>query len=179
MAVVQMGSTTVGVMVRRLIVLFVPIALVLAACSDDDDTPPRTTTTTERSTTSSSTATSSTTAPVGAGTTATTTPGGPTRTLSGSGGTGKLSWRVAADRSEFCYQISLDSHSAASGARLYRGSAGETGVVVLELMPPGEDGTVNTCSAGDQLLVEEVRAEPERFYVLVTTAKGTLRAQLA
>jgi len=166
-------------MLRRVIVLLVPFALILSACSDDDDTPERTTTT-ERDTSSSSTATSSTTASPGRpGTTATTTPTGPTRTLTGPGGTGKLSWTVVSNRSEFCYQISLDSRSAATGARLYRGAAGETGAVVLELMPPGQDGTVNTCSAGDQLLVEEVRAEPERFYVQVTTAKGTLRAQLA
>ena len=165
-------------MLRRVLVLLVPFALLLSACSDDDDAPDRTTTTTtERATSSSSTATSSTTAP--AGRPGTTAPVGPTRTLTGSGGTGTLRWTVVPNRSEFCYQISLDSRSAATGARLYRGAAGETGAVVLELMPPGQDGTVNTCSAGDQLLVEEVRAEPERFYVLVTTAKGTLRAQLA
>jgi hypothetical protein len=179
MAVVQMGSTTVAGMLRRLIILLVPFALVLGACSDDDDTP-KATTTTERDSTSSSSATSSTTAPNrGPGTTASTAPTSPGRTLTGPGGTGKLSWSVVPNRSEFCYQISLDSHSAASGARLYRGSTGETGDVVLELIPPGADGTVNKCSAGDQLLVEEIRAEPERFYVLVTTAKGTLRAQLA
>jgi hypothetical protein len=178
MAVVLMVPGTVSNM-RRLIVLLVPLALVLGACSDDDDEPARRTTTTERDTTSSSTS-SSATVPAGRpGTTATTGAAGPSRTLSGSGGTGRLSWSVVLERSEFCYEISLDSRSSASGARLYRGSAGETGAVVLELMPPGNDGTVKTCSAGDQLLAEEVRAEPERFYVLVTTAKGTLRAQLA
>jgi hypothetical protein len=166
-------------MLRRLIVLLVPFALVLGACSDDDDTPAAKTTTTERSGTSS-TASSSTSAPQpGPGSTGTTAVAGPSRTLTGSGGTGKLSWSVVPDRSEFCYRISLDSRSSASTARLYRGASGSTGDVVLELMPPGADGTVNTCSAGDQLLVEELRAQPEGFYVLVTTAKGTLRAQLA
>src|SRR5688500_17286607 len=137
MAVVQIGSTTVTPMLRRLFVLLLPFALVLGACSDDDDEPAGKTTTTKRTSTSA-TATSSTSAPQpGPGSTGTTSAtGGPSRTLTGSGGTGKLSWSVVPDRSEFCYRISLDSRSSASAARLYRGRTGATGDVVLELVPP-------------------------------------------
>jgi hypothetical protein len=166
---------------RRPFVLLVPLVLVLvlAACSSDDDTPKATTSTTaKRSSTTSSTLTSSTSAP-GRGATSTTTPAGPSRALTGAGGTGNFTWSVVTDRSEFCYHITLDSHSAATGANLYRGAAGSTGDVVLQLMPPGSDGTVTTCSAGDQLLVQEIRAQPAQFYVLVTTSKGTSRGQLA
>ena len=180
MAVVQMGCTTV-VRMRRPFVLLVPLvlAVVLTACSSDDNTPKRTTTSTaKRSTTTTTAPTSSTSAP-GRGATSTTTPAGPSRTLSGAGGTGNCTWSVVTDRSEFCYRITLDSHSAATGANLYRGTSGSTGDVVLQLMPPGSDGTINTCSAGDQLLVEEIRAQPAQFYVQITTSKGTSRGQLA
>jgi hypothetical protein len=113
------------------------------------------------------------------GATSTTTPAGPSRALTGSGGTGNFTWSVVTDRSEFCYRITLDAHSAATGASLYRGASGAAGDVVLQLMPPGSDGTVNTCSAGDQLLVEEILAQPAQFYIQVTTSKGTSRGQLA
>ena len=167
-------------MVRRVLVLLVPLALLLGACSSDDDTPKRTTTTTteRESSTSSSSEASPTSTPV-RGATSTTTPSGPSRTLTGSGGTGNFTWSVVTDRSEFCYRITLDSHSPASDASLYRGTAGKTGEVVLQLAPPADGGLVNTCSAGDQILVEEIRAQPAQFYIQVTTSKGTSRGQLA
>src|SRR2546421_1753015 len=151
-------------MVRRGFVLLVPLVLGLTACGSSGHKPAKTTTTTEApggsttSSTSSSTSTSSR-----PGTTSSTTPSGPTRRLAGSGGTGSFTWSVVTDRSEFCYRISLDSHSAAIKATLNRGAAGQSGEVVLQLMPPGADGTVNSCSAGDQILVEEIKAQPSRF----------------
>ena len=175
-----MGCTTV-VWMKRLFVPLVPLALVLvlAGCSSDDDTPKGTTTTTAKRSSTTSTSSTSSTPATGRGATSTTTPAGPSRALTGAGGTGNFTWSVVTDRSEFCYRITLDSHSAATGASLYRGASGSTGDVVLQLMPPGSDGTVNTCSAGDQLLVEEIRAQPAQFYVQITTSKGTSRGQLA
>jgi hypothetical protein len=166
-------------MLRRLLVLLVPVVLILGACSSDDDTPDRTTTTTKRRASTTTTTSSTTTSSVGRGGTSTTTPAGPSRTLAGPGGTGSFTWSVVTDRSEFCYRIKLDSDSAATGASLNRGTAGETGDVVLQLVTPRSDGTVNTCSAGDQLLVEEIRAQPAQFYVQITTSKGNVRGQLA
>ena len=167
-------------MLRRLIVLVIPLALVVAACSDDDDEPAGgSSTTTEKPGGSTTTTSSSPTTGGRGGTTSSSTPSGPTRQLSGSGGAGSFTWSVDQTRSEFCYHIELDSRSAAEQARLYRGSAGQSGDVVLNLMPPEGDGTVTSCSAGDQLLVEEIRAQPSQFFVEVTTSKGTTRGQLA
>jgi len=166
-------------MVRRLFVLLVPLALVLPACGSSKESPKRTTTTTAKAHGSTTTTSAPSTTTGRYGTTSTTTPTGPSRPLTGAGGTGNFTWSVVTDRSEFCYRITLDSHAAASGASLYRGTTGQRGDVVLQLMPPGSDGTVNTCSAGDQILVEEIRAQPAQFYIQVTTSKGTTRGQLA
>lgn len=174
-----MQSTTVTSM-RRLFVLLALLALVLSACGSSTESPRRTTTTTAKAGGSTTTTSApSTTATGRYGTTSTTTPTGPSRPLSGAGGAGSFTWSVVTDRSEFCYRITLDSRAAASGASLYRGASGQSGDVVLQLMAPGADGTVNTCSAGDQILVEEIRAQPAQFYIQVTTSKGTTRGQLA
>jgi hypothetical protein len=85
-----------------------------------------------------------------------------------------VAYTLAADRSEFCYRITVKGIGAPSDATLRRSS----GEVVLALQAPPADGTVNSCSATDALLLEEMRARPSGFAVQVTGAKGTLKATL-
>jgi len=174
---------------RGLFVLLVPIALLAGACSSDDEpTVPTSSSTTEASSTSSSSTESSTTnTSLG---TSTTSPTGPGFALTGAAevpgpgdpdGSGTVRFSIEDDRSEVCYQITVKGIGAATQAHIHRGAAGQPGDVVLNLMPPGADGTVNSCSAADNLLVEELKSNPKGFYVNVHTAdypKGALRAQL-
>jgi hypothetical protein len=153
---------------RGLFVLLVLFAL--AGCSDEgsptvgEPDGSTTTSTSEASTTSS-------TSPV-----STTTPAGEGIALSGPVGAGRVVYSVAADRSELCYRVTVEGVPAATASHLHR--AGDDAEVVLELQPPGGDGTVNTCSAADAILVEQLETSPSDFVLDVHTAEGTLRATL-
>ena len=166
-------------MLRRLLLLIVPLAVFAGACSSDDSPTVDSPTTVKRGTSStagSSTTGGSTTLP-GPGT-STTTPSGPGIAMTGAEGSGTVAYSLAPERSEFCYRITVEDSGASSDAHVHRGPAGETGEVVLNLTPPTEDGTVNTCSAADSIFIQELEAAPSDFYVDVHGAKGVLRAQL-
>jgi hypothetical protein len=152
------------------VLLVLLVLFAVAGCSDEGsptvgepDGSTSTTSTSEPSTTSS-------TSPV-----STTTPEGEGVALTGPVGSGRVVYSVAADRSEFCYQTTVEGVPAATGSHLHRASDDE---VVLELQPPSGDGTVNTCSAADAILVEQLQTSPSDFVLDVHTAKGTLRATL-
>jgi hypothetical protein len=172
-------------MARRLLVLLVPCALLLGACSSDDSpaVQPSGTTSTSAATSSSTAGGSSTTAS-GTGTTApgggasTTTPSGPGLPMKGGRGTGTVTYSLAPERSEFCYRITVKGLSKATAAHLHRGGPQSAGDVVLNLVPPGDDGSVNTCSAADTLLIDEIQSSPASFYVDVHANDGVVRAQL-
>ena len=50
--------------------------------------------------------------------------------------------------------------------------------IVLTLVAPGVDGTVNTCTPSDAITVQEVQTTPAAFYVQVKADKGTLQGAL-
>ena len=50
--------------------------------------------------------------------------------------------------------------------------------MVLTLVAPGVDGSVNTCSPSDGITVEQLQQSPSAFAVDVVAAKGTLKAVL-
>jgi hypothetical protein len=168
-------------MVRRLLVLLVPLALVGGACSSDGDEKAAdvTTTSTTSSTPSTIATSTTTTSPDGPATTAgaptsTTTPAGDGIPLTGPNGSGSVAWTASAERSELCYRITVRGIGTPSEASL-RHTAGES---VLALQVPPADGTVNTCSATDALTVEELHMRPGNFLVRVVGPKGTLQATL-
>lgn len=174
---------------RGRFVLLVPILLALAACSSGDEpTIPSAPPTTDASSTSSTADETSTT-----GTslgTSTTAPTGPGFALTGAAevpakgdpdGSGTVRFTIDAARGEVCYRITVKDIGRATQAHIHRGAKGVAGDVVLNLMPPGADGTVNSCSAADNLLVEELQSNPAGFYVNVHNEEfpnGALRAQL-
>ena len=162
---------------RRLWLLLLPVALVLPACTEDDSptiddgSGGATTTTVEDDSTTSTSAGGSTSSSVP---TTASTIGGEGIEMSGPEGTsGDLRFTLAVDRSEFCYRIAI-SGAVAKESHVHR----LTGENVLALTAPGADGKVETCSASDQLLIEELKEAPERFYVDVHTDRGLLRGNL-
>lgn len=164
-------------MVRRALLLLVPMALLAGACSDDDPAIEQA---------SSSSTTTSTTAPSSSSTTgapatdgvppasSTTTPPGEGTPLTGGSGTGDIDYTLAQDRSEFCYRITVRGLGEVSEAHVHRSD----GEVVLGLQAPPADGTVDTCAATDALLIEEMAARPSSFYIDVHGTRGVLRASL-
>lgn len=162
---------------RRLWLLLLPVTLVLPACTEDDsptidDGSGGVTTTTVDDATSSSTAAGGSTS--SSAPTTGSTIGGQAIEMSGPEGTsGNLRFTLAVERSELCYRVAITG-AVATGSHVHR----LTGEEVLALTPPGADGKVETCSASDQLLIEELKETPERFYLDVHTDRGLLRGNL-
>ena len=168
MAVVQMsGGATVGAMLRRFVLLAVPLALVLPACSSDDSPSvggDDTTTTTKAGATTTSVDSSTSSIDLGLGI-----------KLSGpEGTTGSFKFSVKSDRSEFCYRIAISGAGTANASHIHR----LTGESVLTLTPLVVNGPQDTCVASDALLIDELQASPNRFYLDVHTEKGLLRGNL-
>lgn len=164
-------------MARRSLVLLVPIALLLAACSDDDpvigSSGSSTSSTSSTSPTSSDPSSTETTGSGTPGTTGNTTPGAGTA-MQGPAGSGEMTYRLVSERSEFCYRISVKGIGEPTEAHVHR----TDDEVVLALQPPDADSAVDTCAATDALLIEEMDAAPERFYMDVHGPGGTLKAAL-
>jgi hypothetical protein len=164
-------------MVRKLFVLLVPLVLFVGACSNgDDDTKADETTTTTSTTEAPTSTTTSTPGPSSteAAPTSTTVPPGDGIAMTGSTGSGSLKWSASAERSEFCYSITVRGIGTPTEAHVHQGDD----TVRLDLEAPPADGTVNTCSATDAIFVEEVETQPGTFYVDVHGPKGTLKATL-
>lgn len=162
-------------MVRRLLVLLVPIALVAGACTDDDPVlEPSGTTTSSTSTTSPTSSTETSAAPGTTEATSGTTSAGSGTVMQGPAGSGEMSYRLVAERSEFCYHLSVSAFGEPTEAHVHR----MNDEVVLALQPPDADGSVDTCAATDALLIEEMNAAPETFYIDVHGPQGVLKAPL-
>lgn len=70
----------------------------------------------------------------------------------------------------------------AAAAHIHRGTATESGPVVVPFDPPGADGKVSGTVTADAALVAEIKANPQNFYVNVHTSDfpaGAIRGQLA
>ena len=96
-------------------------------------------------------------------------------------GSGEAEVRLVPERSEVCFEITVEGIGDPHGAHIHRGAAGTSGDVVLDL-PPADDGSWSGCVAADQLLVGELVSNPSGFYVNVHDAAfpdGAVRGQLA
>src|SRR5437764_14911775 len=79
--------------------------------------------------------------------TSTTTPKGPGIAMTGpAGSSGTLTWSVDAGREEFCYRVTIKGAGTATSASLRHTEGND---VVLTLLAPGADGSVNTCTPSD------------------------------
>jgi hypothetical protein len=96
-------------------------------------------------------------------------------------GSGTALLTLVPERSEVCFTITVSGIGAPTGAHLHNGRLGQAGRVVLNLAPPAEDGSVESCAAADSILVQELASDPQAFYVGVHTAsfpQGAIRGQL-
>jgi hypothetical protein len=161
---------------RRSVVLLVPFVLLAWGCSNDGSPTVKVPTTIRGATTSTSagTPTSGPSTTKTPGATVTTTPPGPGIALSGPVGSGTFTYSLSSARSELCYRLSVKGIGKPTAAHIVR----TTGEVVLDLTPPAEDATVNTCAAADSLFIDEAQSTPSHFGVSVSGPKGTLKATL-
>src|SRR5258706_2493689 len=80
-------------------------------------------------------------------------------------GSGTAVIRLVPERAEVCYDLDVTKISLATQAHLHRGGVGEDGAALLSFTPPDKSGKASNCAAGDSLLLEELQAAPDRFYV--------------
>jgi hypothetical protein len=94
-------------------------------------------------------------------------------------GTARLT--LVPERSEVCYEVVVGEIDPPTAAHIHEAPTGESGDVVLDISPPSS-GEWKSCAAGDQVLLEQLATEPERFYVNVHNEpfpNGAVRGQLS
>lgn len=157
---------------------FLLVLLLAAACSKEGSPAVPVSKTTSTTAPAGVNGGSSSTAPATSATpsTSTTTPKGPGIAMTGpAGSSGTLTWSVDTGREEFCYRISIKGAGTAKSASLRRTEGND---VVLTMLAPGADGTVNTCTPSDSITVQQLQSSPADFYVEVVADKGLLKATL-
>ena len=85
---------------------------------------------------------------------------------------------------QVCYEISVSNITLpATGAHIHRGTATESGPVVVHLMQPGATGTSSGCTTASRELILAIMQNPEQYYVNVHTqplyGPGAVRGQLS
>ena len=85
---------------------------------------------------------------------------------------------------QVCYQIRVSNITLpATGAHIHVAPAGDSGPVVVGLVPPGADGTSSGCVTADRDLIMQILINPTGYYVNVHTlplyAAGAVRGQLS
>ena len=97
-------------------------------------------------------------------------------------GTGTATIRLRAGQGQLCFAIRAQNITLPSaGAHIHRGSAGETGPIVVSLAAPGTSGSASGCVAVSRSLVRQLLARPAGYYVNVHTTDfpaGAVRGQL-
>ena len=170
------------------LVALVLVLVIGGACSSDEDPALE-----DDGTTSSSAPDTSSTAGTDPGSSTTAGATGPSWNLELTGdaevpgpgdadGSGTATVRLATERSEVCFTITVEGIGQATQAHIHRAPAGESGGVELNLVPPGADGKSEGCAAADAILLGEIEAAPEQFYVNVHNdefPQGAVRGQLA
>ena len=82
-----------------------------------------------------------------------------------------------------CFKIDVSNITLpASGAHIHRGTATQSGPVVVGLTPPGRSGTSSGCVEVSPELIKDIRQNPAEYYVNVHTTDfrpGAVRGQLA
>ena len=94
-------------------------------------------------------------------------------------GVGHALIRLKPATSQVCWTLWARRISTATAAHIHRGDRGVNGPIVVALTPPTPRST--GCTAVDPVLIDEIRAHANRFYVNVHTADypgGAIRGQL-
>jgi hypothetical protein len=84
------------------------------------------------------------------------------------------------ERGEVCYELTVRNIDPATKAHIHQAARGAAGDVVLDLTPP-TGGTSKGCAAATTVLVEQIDADPQSFYVNVHSEAypdGAVRGQL-
>jgi len=97
-------------------------------------------------------------------------------------GTGTATVRLRRGQGQVCFSIRAENITLPSvGAHIHRGSASESGGIVVPLRAPGSNGQSSGCVTAARSLVAQILSSPEGYYVNVHTTEfpaGAIRAQL-
>ena len=96
-------------------------------------------------------------------------------------GSGRAEVSTVDASDNLCYEIKdVKNIAAVTGAHIHRGEVGAAGPPVVTLENPS-DGHSKACTRVDGGLADEIKNNPERFYVNVHTSEfpdGAIRGQL-
>lgn len=96
--------------------------------------------------------------------------------------TGTATLRLRRGQGRLCFTLNAANLTLpAAGAHIHRGTADETGPIVVPLRAPAAGGTARGCVAVSRALVRELLSAPTQFYVNVHTTEfpgGAIRGQL-
>jgi hypothetical protein len=96
-------------------------------------------------------------------------------------GSGRAEVSIADNIDEFCYEIKdVAGIQPATMAHVHRGAVGVAGPAVVTLETPS-DGHSKACQKVDEVIADEIEANPANFYVNVHNAEypdGAIRGQL-
>ncbi len=96
-------------------------------------------------------------------------------------GTGFASVTVNPGKGLVCYELSVSGIAPATGAHIHEAPFGETGDIVVELVPP-TNGSSSGCVEVDRAEAKEILKDPADYYVNVHNEEypaGALRGQLS
>jgi hypothetical protein len=97
-------------------------------------------------------------------------------------GTGTATVRLRRGQGQVCFTIRAENIGLPSvGAHIHRGTATESGGIVVQLRAPGANGQSSGCVTAARALVAQILGSPAGYYVNVHTTEfpaGAIRAQL-
>lgn len=98
-------------------------------------------------------------------------------------GSGSVSLRLDAGKSEMCFVVALTSLDQPVALHLHEGALGTEASDILAALPapPTGEGTASGCLPADALLIDRVVAGPDDFFLDVHTQQypaGAVRGQL-
>ena len=97
-------------------------------------------------------------------------------------GTGTATLRMRRGQGQVCFTIQAENIGLPSvGAHIHRGSATESGGIVVQLRAPGQNGRSSGCVPAARAVVAQILGSPEGYYVNVHTTEfpaGAIRGQL-
>jgi hypothetical protein len=98
-------------------------------------------------------------------------------------GAGTATIRLRVGQGQVCHSLTASNITLpASAAHIHQGAAGVAGPVVIPLITPDADGSVEGCVSAPRALVKQILKNPAGYYVNVHTSDfpaGAIRGQLS